>query len=153
MRRKNILNILSILCIVFILPMWVMAGKTDAEMGKAQLDALRWNYITFAVTVTLVKIVTIVIGYLVAKLGYNTMMSGVKGKNSIELSALGTKFKFKGVTPGLALGVIGVLMIGWALSTKHHFSASAEKVIETLHEVESNETSHKTIPPPPEIDE
>jgi hypothetical protein len=98
-------------------------GADSAEM--ARIDAATWSYAVFAASVTLVKVVALVIGYLVVRLGYTTMMAGVHGKDSVELRIPGARFAFKGVTPGLALGVVGVLMMIWALSTKHHFTTEA----------------------------
>jgi hypothetical protein len=98
-------------------------GADSAEI--ARIDAAMWSYVVFAASVTLVKIVSLVIGYLVARLGYTTMMAGVQGKDSVELKFADIRFAFKGVTPGLALGAVGVLMMIWALSTKHHFTTEA----------------------------
>jgi len=101
-----------------------MTAADEHSVQIAKLNAITWNYAIFVVFVTLIKIVALVIGYYVVRLGYNTMMSGVKGDDSVEVGAFGTRFKFKGVTPGLALGIIGVLMMGWALSTRSQFSAN-----------------------------
>jgi len=103
----------------------------------AKINAITWNYGVFAFVVTAIKVVALIIGYLVVKLGYTTMMAGVKGNDSVEVAALGTRFKFKGVTPGLALGIVGVLLMGWALSTKSQFDAkaSSEAAVQHLEEV------------------
>ena len=98
-----------------------IAGSEEVEVARIQ--AAMWSYVAFAISITIVKVVSLVLGYFVAKLGYTTMMTGVQGKDSVELQAFGSKLKFKGVTPGLALGIVGVLMMGWALSTMHHFSS------------------------------
>ncbi len=99
---------------------------SSAELTEvARIDAAAWSYVVFAVAVTLVKIAALIVGYLVVKLGYTTMMAGVQGKDSIEMKFANARFGFKGVTPGLALGVVGVLMMIWALSTKQHFTTEA----------------------------
>lgn len=108
----------------------VMASDSQVEIAKIQ--AATWSYAIFALSVTAVKIVALILGYLIAKLGYSTMIAGVQGKDSVDLNAFGASFKFKGVTPGLALGVIGILMMGWALSTKHQFSAQVSKAATEL---------------------
>jgi hypothetical protein len=113
---------LSLLLAVYLMA-FPAIGADSAEM--ARIDAAAWSYVVFAATVTLVKVVALVIGYLVVRLGYTTMMAGVHGKDSVELKFPGARFAFKGVTPGLALGVVGVLMMIWALSTKHHFATEA----------------------------
>jgi hypothetical protein len=106
------------------------AQAADAdEVQVVKIQGAMWSYVAFVVSVTVLKIVALVLGFLVAKLGYTTMMTGVKGKDSVELGAFGASLKFKGVTPGLALGIVGVLLMGWALSTKHHFEAKVENVV------------------------
>jgi len=117
----------------------------ESAIQVAKVNAITWNYAIFVVFVTLIKIVALIVGYGVVKLGYTTMMSGVKGNDSVELGGLGMRFKFKGVTPGLALGIIGVMMMAWALSTKSQFSANMGtetviKQIEGAGEGAENET-------------
>jgi hypothetical protein len=108
-------------------------GEAPESIEIAKINAITWNYGVFAVVVTAIKIVALVIGYLVVKLGYTTMMAGIKGNDSVELAALGTKFKFKGVTPGLALGIVGVLLMAWSLSTKSQFDAKASSEASVQH--------------------
>lgn len=132
------------------------ALAADEKLEVAKIQAATWSYVVFATTVTAVKIVALVLGYFITKLGYNTMMAGVQGKDTVELGAFGATFKFKGVTPGLALGILGILMMGWALSTKHQFSAEVSNVATELRtgsaetgkpQEESNDDKAKPIPP------
>lgn len=114
-----------------LLAMAGLAAATDAvDIQAVKIQSAMWSYVVFAVTVTALKMVALVLGYLVVKLGYTTMMAGVKGKDSVELGAFGTTFKFKGVTPGLALSIVGVLLMGWALSTKSQFEAKVKNPTE-----------------------
>lgn len=128
MRRDAIMVAVTLLVIV----LSIDASAADANFEIAKVQAATWSYVVFAVTVTTVKIVALILGYFIAKLGYNTMMAGVQGKDSVELGALGATFKFKGVTPGLALGIAGILMMGWSLSTKHQFSAEVSRAATSM---------------------
>ena len=120
----------------------LFALASDSQVEVARIQAATWSYVVFAVSVTTVKIVALTLGYFIAKLGYSTMMAGVQGKDSVDLSAFGASFKFKGVTPGLALGIVGILMMGWALSTKHQFSTQVSKAATELRDssVETNKS-------------
>jgi hypothetical protein len=69
----------------------------------------------------------LIVGYLVVKLGFTTMMAGVQGKDSVDVRVLGAAVKFKGVTPGLLLGVLGVLVMAWSISPMSQFSAQVEQ--------------------------
>lgn len=121
--------------LVFTLAAWSAAGAQSAD--AARVEAATWSYVVFAASVTLVKIVALVVGYLVVRLGYTTMMAGVQGKDAVDLKLPGARFSFKGVTPGLALGVVGVLMMIWALSTKHHFTTEASSTSGTIEHSEA----------------
>jgi hypothetical protein len=124
----------AVLANYFLFLGWTKLVLAAEQLEVAKVQAATWAYVTFAVTVTLVKIVALAVGFLVAKLGYQTMMAGVQGSNAVELGAFGTKLKFKGVTPGLALGLAGVLMMGWALSAKHHFSTEAVSTVKQIQQ-------------------
>jgi hypothetical protein len=135
----------------------VTHGAFAAESAEvARIDAASFNYVVFAVSVTLVKIAALVIGYLVVRIGYTTMMAGVQGKDSAELKLPGAKIAFKGVTPGLALGLFGVFMMVWALSTKHHFSAeasaSSERIEHRLGEAAAKASGPAAEPAAPATD-
>jgi hypothetical protein len=148
---------IALFAVVILLDVLILSAlASDSQVEVARIQAATWSYVVFAVTVTTVKIVALTLGYLIAKLGYSTMMAGVQGKDSVDLSAFGASFKFKGVTPGLALGIIGVLMMGWALSTKHQFSTQVSKAATELRDgsVETNRSQEvnkdvqiKPVPP------
>jgi len=120
-------KVCSSVLVVLAVPGVLFAAAGQDSPQVAASSTLSWNYAIFAATVSLVKVVALVIGYLVVRLGCTTMMAGVKGNDAVEFSALGMKFKFKGVTPGLALAVAGVLMMGWAISRQHQFSEEIQK--------------------------
>lgn len=150
---RSITSLFLLILLFFGLATFAIAGNENIEVARIQ--AATWSYVIFAVTVTTVKIVALVLGYFIVKLGYNTMMAGVQGKDSVEFGALGTEFKFKGVTPGLALGVIGILMMAWSLSTKHQFSAEISKTATGIYDSSKKEDNNggknndkpKSVPP------
>lgn len=128
-KTQGRLSLLLIPILATALP--AFAADSAEQVEIAAIDATSRNYLVFAISVTLVKITALVIGFLVVRLGYTTMMAGVHGKDSIELGLWGARFGFKGVTPGLALGVVGVLLMMWAVSTKSQFSAEASARVTT----------------------
>ena len=85
-------------CTMLLIPLlWLTASSAfGAESADvARIDAAASSHAVFAIAVTLVKITALVIGYLVVRLGYTTMMAGVQGENSAELSLAGAKFAQK----------------------------------------------------------
>ena len=146
-----------IIALCTLLIMAAPALSADSQVEVARVQAAASSYMVFAITVTAVKISALILGYLIAKLGYSTMMAGVQGDNAVELGAFGTSFKFKGVTPGLALGLVGILMMGWALSTKHHFSSQISKDTTEINEGSAQESNQQGVtnepskPVPPKL--
>jgi hypothetical protein len=125
----------------------IVTPAVAAESAEiARINAASFSYVVFAVSVTFVKITALVIGYLVVRLGYATMMAGVQGKDSAELKFAGAKVAFKGVTPGLALGLFGIFMMVWALSTKHHFSTEATATSERIEHLQGESGAKKPSP-------
>lgn len=85
-------------CTMILIPLlWLTASSAfGAESADvARIDAAASSYVVFATAVTLVKITALVTGYLVVRLGDTTMMAGVQGKDSAELSLAGAKIAQK----------------------------------------------------------
>lgn len=58
------------------------------------------------------KIVCFIIGYLIIRLGYNLISSGVKGEFKFSGKLGGLTTDLRSVSPGLLFVLLGVLLIG-----------------------------------------
>ena len=64
----------------------------------------------------LMKIVCFILGYLTVRLGYQLIKAGVKGEFKFSASFGGTKADLASVSPGLLFVVLGVGLVGYAIS-------------------------------------
>lgn len=80
-------------------------------------DPLFSYHLVTAVTLLTYKVVTLVIGYLFAKLGYRLFLKGVKGefKFKYEFKGAGTA-DLASASPGIFFAFVGVIIIVVALS-------------------------------------
>jgi hypothetical protein len=69
-----------------------------------------------------VKIVGLILGYLTIRLGYQLIVSGVRGEFKFSAKLSGLKADLTNISPGLLFVILGVLLIGYAL----HFEKGAE---------------------------
>ena len=72
----------------------------------------------------LMKIVCFILGYLTVRLGYQLIKAGVKGEFKFSASFGGTKADLASVSPGLLFVVLGVGLVGYAISV--------DKSVETI---------------------
>lgn len=70
--------------------------------------------LTFAMIV-IEKIVCIILGYLTIRLGYQLMISGIKGEFKFSAKLSGVTTDLASVSPGLLFVLLGSLLIGFAL--------------------------------------
>lgn len=62
------------------------------------------------------KVTIFIVGYLTVRLGYNLLLAGVKGEFKFSASFGGSKADLASVSPGLLFVLLGVLLIGYALT-------------------------------------
>lgn len=92
----------------------------------------------------LVRIAAIAAGTYVVWLGHNTLVRGVKGEFNFE----GPHWRLKGSTPGLLFVLLGCLVIGWALATRHY---GEETVAPEVEASAGNVPGSSVSPPMPPI--
>jgi hypothetical protein len=71
--------------------------------------------ITFILSVLVLKVTAFVLGYLIVKLGHDTMIKGVKGDIDFGFSGGGVKAKLKSGIPGGLFVLAGAAIIIWGL--------------------------------------
>ena len=62
------------------------------------------------------KIVCFILGYLTIRLGHQLISSGAKGEFKFSASFGGSKADLASVSPGLLFVLLGVILIGYAMS-------------------------------------
>ena len=81
--------------------------------------------LTFAMIIVM-KIVCFVLGYLIIKLGYNLIKSGVQGQFKFSTNFAGFKADLASVSPGLLFVLLGVLLMGFAMYVEKEASLKYE---------------------------
>lgn len=72
--------------------------------------------------VMFMKIVIFIVGYLTVRLGYNLLLAGVKGEFKFSAKIGGSKADLASVSPGLLFVLLGVVLIGYALTVDKDYS-------------------------------
>jgi hypothetical protein len=73
------------------------------------------SYSTTFALIIFMKIVCFILGYLIIRLGYKLIASGVKGEFKFSASIGGVKADIASISPGLLFVLLGVLLIGYAI--------------------------------------
>lgn len=95
----------------------------------------------------LVRIAAIAAGTYVVWLGHNTLVRGVKGEFNFE----GPHWRLKGSTPGLLFVLLGCLVIGWALATRHYGEETLAPAAETGAGAVAGSSISPPVPPVPSV--
>lgn len=74
--------------------------------------------IAFMLSILALKIVAFVLGYLIVRLGHDTLIKGVTGEIDFGFSGSGFKTKLKAASPGALFVLMGAAIIIWGLMVK-----------------------------------
>ncbi|MDF1553677.1 MAG: hypothetical protein P1P84_11475 [Deferrisomatales bacterium] len=83
----------------------IIAGSTPAA-------------IVFMLSVLVLKVTAFVLGYLIVRLGHDTMIKGVSGQIDFGFSGSGIKAKLKSASPGALFVLMGSAIIIWGLTVE-----------------------------------
>lgn len=104
---------------VVLLPMaaaaQTLAAKVDV-VGQSTTVA-----VLFLIGTLVMKITAIVIGYLVVRLGHDTLIRGITGDLDFGFTGSGVQTKLKSASPGAAFVLAGAVIIVWALAVEKPF--------------------------------
>lgn len=84
--------------------------------------------VSFILGVTAIKITAFVIGYLIVKLGHDTLIKGVTGDIDFGLEGKGFKTKLKAGSPGAFFVLAGAAIILWGLFVSKPLDISVKPV-------------------------
>lgn len=77
--------------------------------------------VLFLVGTLVMKVTAIVIGYLIVRLGHDTLIRGVTGDLDFGFTGSGVQAKLKSASPGAAFVLAGAAIIVWALAVEKPF--------------------------------
>jgi len=84
--------------------------------------------VSFILSVTAIKITAFVIGYLIVKLGHDTLIKGVTGDIDFGVEGKGIKTKLKAGSPGAFFVLAGAAIILWGLFVSKPLNISVKPV-------------------------
>ena len=96
------------------------AQTVDPSVGAGSTVAIVFTLATVAM-----KITAIVIGYLIVKLGHDTLIRGITGEIDFGFKGEGVGVKLKSGSPGAAFVLAGAAIVIWALLVDKPFEMKA----------------------------
>lgn len=100
------------------------AQNSTADTVQTFLATSTPMAIAFILSVTAMKITAFVIGYLIVKLGHDTLIKGVSGDIDFGFSGAGIDTKLKSASPGAFFVLAGAAIIMWGLFVDKPISLS-----------------------------
>jgi hypothetical protein len=97
---------------------------TDLHLSPEALAV--WEYIIGSALIVLIKLVCFILGFLTIRLGHQLISSGVKGEFKFSASFGGSKADLASVSPGLLFVLLGVVLIGYAMSVDKAVNQTVE---------------------------
>lgn len=80
--------------------------------------------VAFMLSVTAIKITAFVLGYLIVRLGHDTLIKGITGEIDFGFTGQGVEAKLKAGSPGAIFIVAGAAIIIWGLTVERPMSLS-----------------------------
>lgn len=102
------------------------------------------------ISILILKVTAFVLGYLIVRLGHDTMIKGVSGAIDFGFSGSGFKTKLKSASPGAFFVLMGAAIILWGLTVKKPmeigpFNTPQKTIIQTSQR--ESDTLHRTEVP------
>jgi hypothetical protein len=116
-------TIIGVLSAGIAMPTWpaavLAAGEPVGTLPAEQIIAASTPVaIAFMLSVLALKITAFVLGYLIVRLGHDTMIKGVTGQIDFGFSGSGFKAKLKAASPGALFVLMGAAIIIWGLTVQ-----------------------------------
>ena len=128
-----------------------LAQSESAETVHTFLATSTPMAIAFILSVTAMKITAFVIGYLIVKLGHDTLIKGVSGDIDFGFSGGGVETKLKSASPGAFFVLAGAAVIMWGLLVEKPISlslGSAESPLGSVDPTSPKNPSNSDKKPP-----
>lgn len=112
------------------------------EMGSESVAAIQVSEnvsIAFMISVLVMKITAFVIGYLVVKLGHDTLIKGISGEFDFGFEGSGFSTKLKSASPGTFFVLMGAAIIIWSMVAEKPLRINTTP--ETIQEITQSDSS------------
>ena len=106
------------------LVIWPAASVFAQETGSSVDDIIMSSTpvaVAFMISILVLKVTAFVLGYLIVKLGHDTMIRGVTGEIDFGFSGSGFETKLKSASPGAFFILMGGAIIIWGLTVEKPF--------------------------------
>ena len=101
------------------------AGENSAIDPQAGIEASERISIAFMISVLLLKITAFILGYLIVKLGHDTLVKGITGEFNFGFTGSGFSAKLKSASPGALFVLMGTAIIIWSMAVEKPLKVEA----------------------------
>lgn len=127
--KKDVLAVVSvflgIMATSVLLGLAAAAEPQSSLSADAVITASSPVAIVFMISVLALKVAAFVLGYLIVRLGHDTLIRGVTGEIDFGFSGSGFKTKLKAASPGALFVLMGAAIIIWGLAMQKPFEVKA----------------------------
>jgi hypothetical protein len=116
---------LGIMATSVLLGLAAAAEPQSSLSADAVITASSPVAIVFMISVLALKVTAFVLGYLIVRLGHDTLIRGVTGEIDFGFSGSGFKTKLKAASPGALFVLMGAAIIIWGLAMQKPFEVKA----------------------------
>lgn len=102
--------------------------------------------ITFMVCILIMKVTALILGYLIVKLGHDTLIKGVTGDIDFGFEGKGIATKLKAGSPGAFFVLAGAAIIIWALFVDKPFEYGRVKESTKIEQKAVDKSEIKRLP-------
>lgn len=121
----------------------VLWGQETSKSDFSYTDLLNADApvaITYMITMLIMKITAFILGYLIVKLGHDTLIKGVTGKFDFGFEGSGFKTRLKAATPGTFFVLAGSAIIMWGIFVKKPYDFKISNKPESTQEKKTENT-------------
>ena len=102
------------------------------------------------ISILILKVTAFILGYLIVRLGHDTMIKGVSGAIDFGFSGSGFKTKLKSASPGAFFVLMGAAIILWGLTVQKPMEIKAfstpQKTLDQTAQRESDTLHRVKVP-------
>ena len=142
-RLKRVLIILTIAILLVLLLCPIL--EADSPQPQSSYTNKTLEAITFMVCILIMKVTALILGYLIIKLGHDTLIKGVTGDIDFGFEGKGIATKLKAGSPGAFFVLAGAAIIMWALFVEKPFEYTKETIPVAIEEKENTESGVKRL--------
>lgn len=127
------------------LPVLCNGSTLNDNIANESLETIKTSEfisIAFMICILVMKITAFIFGYLVIKMGHDTLVKGITGEFDFGFSGSGFNAKLKSASPGLLFVLLGTAIIIWSMVVAKPLNIDTKPAIKE----ESTEDTRDTLP-------